>query len=159
MNNQDMGDVMYALKYCFEFYGKTLDRQQQQVWQNIIRTNSYNAVQWQTVLKQYFQVAKFAPKPPEILEMLAEERQHTQAKAPPPKQLTTNCPPHIADAWRYWIPKFWGQALPGPSTKVVDNSEKEDEYLMTVNREAKRTNTPEAIPSVYRLREVWGEAQ
>jgi hypothetical protein len=30
---------------------------------------------------------------------------------------------------------------------------------MTVNREAKRTNTPEAIPPVYRLREVWGDAQ
>jgi hypothetical protein len=114
-------------------------------------------VQWQAVLKNYFQIGKFAPKPPEILEMLAEERQHTQAKAPAPKELTTDCPPHIADAWRYWIPKFWGQALPGPSTEVVDHHEKEDEYLMTVNREAKRTRTPEAIPQAYKLREVWGD--
>ena len=148
---------MYALNYCFQFYGKQLDKQQQQVWQNIVRANSYNSVQWTTVLKNYFQVGKFAPKPPEILEMLAEERQHTRTKQPAPKEITINCPPHIADAWRYWIPKFWGQALPGPSTEVVDNPEKEDEYLMTVNREAKRTNTPDAIPPAYRLREVWGE--
>jgi hypothetical protein len=157
MQSKEMGDVIFALKYCFEFYGKTLDKQQLQVWQNIIRSNSYNSVQWQTVLKQYFQVAKFAPKPPEILEMLAEERQHTQSRTPPPPPLTTNCPPDIADAWRYWIPKFWGQALPGPNTKPLDNPDKEDEYLMIVNREAKRTKIPEAIPQVYKLREVWGD--
>jgi hypothetical protein len=152
-----MGDVMFALKYCFSFYGKVLDKQQQQVWQSIIRSNSYTSTQWQAVLKNYFQVGKFAPKPPEILEMLAEERQHTQAKAPPPQEITTSCPLHIADAWRYWIPKFWGQALPGPSTDVVADHEKEEEYLMTVNREAKRTNTPEAIPPSFRLREVWND--
>ena len=157
MTSKEMGDVVFALKYCFEFYGKTLDKQQLQVWQNIVRSNSYNSVQWTTVLKHYFQVGKFAPKPPEILEMLAEERQHTQAKSPPPKELTTDCPPHIADAWRYWIPRFWDQPLPEASTEVVGNPEKEDEYLLTVNREARRTNTPEAIPPAFRLREVWGD--
>ena len=157
MNNKDLGDVVYALKYCFSFYGKELDKQQLQVWQNIIRGNSYNAVQWQAVLKNYFQVGKFAPKPPEILEMLAEEREHTQAKKPPPQPLTTNCPEHIASAWRYWLPKFWGMAVPGVSTIPVPQPELEDEYLMTVNREAKRTNTPEAIPQGFKLREVWGD--
>jgi hypothetical protein len=155
VNNKDLGDVVFALKYCFEFYGKTLDKQQLQVWQSIIRANSYNSVQWQTVLKNYFQVGKFAPKPPEILEMLAEERQHTQAKKPQPEPLTTNCPKHIADAWRYWIPKFHGQAVPGPST-TVDNHIDEDESLMTVNLEAKRANLPDAIPPAFRLQEVWG---
>ena len=158
MNNNDLGDVVYALKYCFSFYGKELDKQQLQVWQNIIRSNSYNSVQWQNVLKQYFQVAKFAPKPPEILEMLAEEREHTQAKAPPPQPLTTNCPEHIADAWRYWLPKFWGMPVPGVSTIVVSDPELEDKYLMTVNREAKRTNSPEAIPEGFKLNEVWGDS-
>jgi hypothetical protein len=155
VNNKDLGDVVYALKYCFSFYGKELDKQQLQVWQNIIRGNSYNSVQWQTVLKNYFQVGKFAPKPPEILEMLAEEREHTQAKAPQPEPLTTNCPKHIADAWRYWLPKFWGMAVPGVST-IVDTDIDEDESLLLVNREAKRTNTPEAIPAAYQLKEVWG---
>ena len=155
MNNKDLGDVVFALKYCFEFYGKTLDKQQLQVWQSIIRSNSYNAVQWQTVLKNYFQVGKFAPKPPEILEMLAEERQHTQAKEPQPEPLTTDCPEHIANAWRYWLPKFWGMAVPGAST-IVDTDIDEDESLLLVNREAKRTNTPEAIPPAYQLKEVWG---
>ena len=158
MNNKDLGNVVYALKYCFSFYGKELDKQQLQVWQNIIRSNSYNSVQWQNVLKQYFQVGKFAPKPPEILEMLAEEREHTQAKAPPPQPLTTNCPEHIADAWRYWLPKFWGMPVPGVSTIVVSDPELEDKYLMTVNREAKRTNSPEAIPEGFKLNEVWGDS-
>ena len=157
MTNKELGDVIFALKYCFEFYGKTLDKHQLQVWQNIIRANSYNSVQWQTVLKNYFQVGKFAPKPPEILDMLAEERQHTQARKPEPEPLATNCPDHIADAWRYWIPRFWGQPLPGVSTIVNDQPEKEDEYLMTVNREAKRTKTPDAIPQSFKLREVWGD--
>lgn len=154
MNNQDMGDVMYALKYCFEFYGKTLDKQQQQVWQSIVRSNSYNATQWKSVLKQYFQVGKFAPKPPEILEMLTEERQHSQAQRPPPAALTTDCPKHIEDAWRYWIPKFYGEAVPGPST-IVDTDIDYEEALMIVNREAKRTNMPEAIPEKYKLDQIW----
>lgn len=148
---------MFALNYCFEFYGKTLDRHQKQVWQNIIRANSYNSVQWTTVLKNYFQVGKFAPKPPEILEMLAQEREHTQGRKPPPEPITTNCPEDIANAWRYWLPKFWGMAVPGDSTKVVHHPELEDQYLMTVNREAKRTNTPEAIPPSFKLREVWND--
>ena len=64
MTNKELGDVVFALKYCFEFYGKTLDKQQLQVWQSIIRSNSYSAVQWTKVLKHYFQIGKFAPKPP-----------------------------------------------------------------------------------------------
>lgn len=155
MNNKDMGDVMFALNYCFEFYGKTLDKQQKQVWQNIIRGNSYNSVQWQAVLKQYFQVAKFAPKPPEILEMLAEERQHNQAKKPPPPPLTTNCPKHIEDAWRYWIPRFHKQEIPGPAT-AVDSDIDEDASLLVINQEAKRANLEDAIPKAYKLKEVWG---
>lgn len=153
-----MGDVVFALKYCFGFYGKTLDKQQLQVWQSIIRSNSYSSVQWQAVLKQYFQVAKFAPKPPEILEMLAEERQRTQTRTTQtPEPLTTDCPEHISSAWMYWLPKFWGMPVPGASTIPVSNPELEDEYLMTVNREAKRTNTPEAIPPAFKMQEVWGD--
>ena len=155
MTNKELGDVVFALKYCFEFYGKTLDKQQLQVWQSIIRSNSYSAVQWTKVLKHYFQIGKFAPKPPEILEMLAEERQHSQAQRPPPAALTTDCPRHIEDAWRYWIPKFHGQAVPGPST-TVDTDIDEEASLMTVNLEAKRANLPDAIPPAYRLQEVWG---
>ena len=90
--------------------------------------------------------------------MLAEEREHTQAKTPPPQPLTTNCPEHIASAWRYWLPKFWGMAVPGVSTIVVSDPEVEDKYLMTVNREAKRTNSPEAIPEGFKLNEVWGDS-
>ena len=156
MDNKEMGDVVFALKYCFEFYGKTLDRQQLQVWQNIVRSNSYTSVQWQAVLKSYFHVGKFAPKPPEILELLAEQRERTATRAPAPKPITTNCPDHISDAWRYWIPKFWGEVLPGPSTIVIDGPEREEEFLMTVNREAKRTNNPDAIPDSHKLKEVWG---
>ena len=29
MDNKEMGDVVFALKYCFEFYGKTLDRSEE----------------------------------------------------------------------------------------------------------------------------------
>lgn len=150
--------MVFALKYCFSFYGKTLDKQHLQVWQSIIRSNSYSSVQWQAVLKQYFQVAKFAPKPPEILEMLAEERQRTQTRTTQaPEPLTTDCPEHISIAWMYWLPKFWGMPVPGASTIAVPNPELEDEYLMTVNREAKRTNTPEAIPTAFKMQEVWGD--
>jgi hypothetical protein len=157
MDSKELGDVMFALKYCFEFYGKRLDRQQEQVWKSIIRNNSYNAFQWQAVLKQYFQIGKFAPKPPEILELLTIEAERTKGKVTANSQpIVTTCPAEIADAWRYWIPRFWGQPLPD-RPPAEDQPDMEDEYLMTVNREARKAKMPEAIPDAYKLREVWGD--
>ena len=156
MESKELGDVMFALKYCFEFYGKRLDKQQEQVWKSIIRNNSYSSFQWQAVLKQYFQIGKFAPKPPEILELLTMEAERTKGKeATNPQSIVTNCPEDISSAWRYWIPKFWGEALPFQSDESEVSTEQAEEWLYTVNREAKRTKNPDAIPETYKIEDIW----
>lgn len=150
-----MQDVLHALKYCFKFYNKELDKHQIQVWQHIIRNNNYSSYQWTEVLKNYFQVGKFAPKPPEILEMLTELAERKRSRQPQAEPITTNCPEQISSAWRHWIPIFWGQSLPFSSDDSEVTPEQEEEWLVTVNREAKRTDSPESIPLEYRIEEIW----
>ena len=68
--------------------------------------------------------------------------------------MTTNCPPEVADAWRYWLGK-WYQHQIFLARDPVDDEEQE-RWLIIVNEEAKRTDTPSAIPDEYKLKEIWG---
>lgn len=156
MEQKELNDVLFAVDYLLKFYGKSMEKIHKQVWSRTIIDSGYSSFQWQEALRQYPSIGKFAPKPSEILDQLNLRRENKPKGQSAPEPLTTNCPDHIANAWRYWVPRFWGQALPA-STQQEDQPDKEDEYLMTINREAKRTNTPEAIPEIYRLREVWGD--
>lgn len=156
MEQKELNDVLFAVDYLLKFYGKSMEKIHKQVWSRTIIDSDYSSFQWQEALRKYPSIGRFAPKPSEILDQLNLLRENKPKSQPASQPLTTNCPDHISNAWRYWIPRFWGQALPG-STQQEDQPDKEDEYLMTINREAKRANTPEAIPEIYRLREVWGD--
>jgi len=156
MEQKEINDVLFAVDYLLKFYGKSMEKIHKQVWSRTIIDSGYSSFQWQEALRRYPSIGRFAPRPSEILDQLNLQRENKPKSQPESQPLTTNCPEDISNAWRYWIPRFWGQPLPA-STQQEDQPDKEDEYLMTVNREAKRANTPEAIPELYRLREVWGD--
>ena len=158
MDRKEEGDVIHAVQTTFAFYGKQLDDLQRGVWSRIVRDSGYTAFQWKDVLRKWFTVGKFAPRPAEIMELLSLNVGVGKAKAEPPAPLTTDCPPDIARAWTYWLPIFWGEALPFASNVTVDESQAE-KYLHVVNHEAKKVNAPESIPDEYKLEEVWGDIQ
>lgn len=158
MDRKEEGDVIHAVQTTFAFYNKQLDDLQRGVWSRIVRDSGYTAFQWKDVLRKWFTVGKFAPRPSEIMELLSLNvgAAKTKAEAPPP--LTTDCPPDVAKAWTHWLPIFWGEALPFVSNVIVDEAQAE-KYLHLVNHEAKRVNAPESIPDTYKLEEVWGDIQ
>ena len=158
MDRKEEGDVIHAVQTTFAFYGKQLDDLQRGVWSRIVRDSGYTAFQWKDVLRKWFTVGKFAPRPSEIMELLSLNVGVGKKKAEPTAPLTTDCPPETAKAWTYWLPIFWGEALPFASNVIVDESQAE-KYLHIVNHEAKRVNAPESIPDEYKLEEVWGDIQ
>jgi hypothetical protein len=158
MDRKEEGDVIHAVQTTFAFYGKQLDDLQRGVWSRIVRDSGYTAFQWKDVLRKWFTVGKFAPRPAEIMELLSLNVGVGKTRAEPTAPLTTDCPPETAKAWTYWLPIFWGEALPFASNVIVDESQAE-KYLHIVNHEAKRVNAPESIPNEYKLEEVWGDIQ
>lgn len=158
MDRKEEGDVIHAVQTTFAFYGKQLDDLQRGVWSRIVRDSGYTAFQWKDVLRKWFTVGKFAPRPSEIMELLSLNVGVAKAKAEASPPLTTDCPPDIAKAWTHWLPIFWGEALPFVSNVIVDEAQAE-KYLHLVNHEAKRVNAPESIPDTYKLEEVWGDIQ
>lgn len=153
MNQKEINDVLFAVDYTHKFYNKQLEDIHKQVWSRTILDSGYTPFQWQEALRNWPAIGKFAPRPAEILEQLNLRRENTPKENKAPEPLTTDCPEPIANAWRYWIPIFWGQDLPFEQGKV-DDSEAEA-YLILVNEEAKRTNTPESIPEKYKLELIW----
>ena len=158
MDRKEEGDVIHAVQTTFAFYNKQLDDLQRGVWSRIVRDSGYTAFQWKDVLRKWFTVGKFAPRPSEIMELLSLNVGVAKAKAEAPPPLTTDCPPDVARAWTHWLPIFWGEALPFVSNVIVDEAQAE-KYLHLVNHEAKRVNAPESIPDTYKLEEVWGDIQ
>lgn len=159
MDNVGRDDVLHALRYCYEFYRKPFQDIDKQVWGGMIRDHNYTVFQWKEEIRAYMARGTFCPKPKEILSQLAEnhERKALRSTAEP-VQIEDTCPPEVSAAWRYWTPIFHGQDLPFASNKLEGKPDDEqiENWLLIVNREAKRTQTPEAVPDQYRLKEVWG---
>ena len=159
MTTVEAGDVFHALTYCFSFYRKPFEPIDKQVWGGVMRDHPYTSIQWTDAIRSYMSRGKFAPKPFEVLEILSEqsERQATKKKSEP-AQIQDTCPPEIRDAWMYWLPKFHDQALPFSSNRLEGEvtDEQAEEWLLLVNKEAWKANTPEAVPEAFRLKEIWG---
>ena len=153
MNQKEIGDVLFAADYTLQFYGKPMQKIHKQVWSRTVLDSGYSAHQWKEALRQWPAIGKFAPRPAEILGHLNLQRENQPKKFAPKEELVSDCPEPIAKAWRYWIPVFWGQSLPFQSEEV-DDSEAEA-WLLLVNEEAKRTNTPESIPEEFRIEQIW----
>ena len=149
MISEEEERCLSAIKKTLEFYNKKWSENDRQFWRYYLR-QVRNPELFLDALRQYPATGRFAPKPADISAIMEEIR--------PPKstvkqaEIIDNCPSDIREAWSYWIPRFWNKDLPF-KTKVDES--KAEQYLITVNQEAKRTNTPEAIPETHRLQEVW----
>lgn len=149
MISEEEERCLSAIKKTLEFYNKKWSDNDRQFWRYYLR-QVRNPELFLDALRQYPATGRFAPKPADISAIMEEIR--------PPKstvkqaEIIDNCPSDIREAWSYWIPRFWNKDLPFKTE--VDES-KAEQYLITVNQEAKRTNTPEAIPETHRLQEVW----
>ena len=159
MDNVGRDDVLHALRYCYEFYRKDFQDIDKQVWGGMIRDHNYTVMQWKEEIRAYMARGTFCPKPKEILGQLAENHERRSlCSTAEPAQIEDTCPPEVSAAWRYWTPIFHGQDLPFASNSLEGEPDDEEieHWLLIVNREAKRTKTPEAVPEQYRLKEVWG---
>ena len=151
MMMQDEERCLGAVKKTLEFYNKKWDDNQRQFWRYYLRQQN-NAELFLDALRQYPATGRFAPKPADIQQIIETIR--------PPKstvkeqEIVDNCPADIRKAWSYWIPKFWGD-VPIKLDAVDANYEQAEAWLLVVNQEAKRCNTPEAIPDTHKLQEIW----
>ena len=149
MISEEEERCLSAIKKTLEFYNKKWSDNDRQFWRYYLR-QVRNPELFLDALRQYPATGRFAPKPADISAIMEEIR--------PPKstvkqaEIIDDCPSDIREAWSYWIPRFWNKDLP---FKTEVNESKAEQYLITVNQEAKRTNTPEAIPETHRLQEVW----
>jgi hypothetical protein len=145
---------MHALGQVYAFYSKEFDDIQRAFWMQFVQEQDYHRLM--TALRKYPSEGRYAPKPRDISELIERDAPTVPAhKALPSKPMTTDCPPHIARAWMFWLQHWYGM---NPSTwPTVDgvSTEEAEEMLMLVNREARRTNTPDAIPEGYKAEEVW----
>ena len=146
---QDQERCLSAIQKTLLFYNKTWDQNTRQFWTMWLRQQR-NPELVLDALRIYPNEGRYAPRPADIQQLIEKLR--------PPKTtfkeqvIIDDCPAEIREAWSYWMPRFWNRDLP---FKTEVDEDKAEQYLITVNQEAKRTNTPEAIPETHRLQEVW----
>ena len=149
VNIADEEEVLSAISMTVKFYNKPFDDLTRQFWRRWLRQQN-NKEMVLEALRQYPNTGKFCPKPADIYAIMQE--------ITPPKttfkeqEIVDDCPSDIREAWSYWIPRFWNQDLPF-KTKV--NEDQAEQYLITVNQEAKRLNQPDSIPDTHKLQEIW----
>ncbi len=153
MERHEEDDVLSAVSKVFQFYNREFDDLSRQMWRSYIRERVETPEELKSALRKHCAKSKFYPKPADITEHL-DNKPRFASRYDWDKPMTTDCPPDVADAWRYWLGKWWNHQV-FLARDPVDDEEKE-RWLMIVNKEAKRTSTPEAIPDDYKLEEIWG---
>ena len=149
MISEDEERCLSAIKKTLQFYNKSFDDNTRQFWRYYLR-QVRNAELFLDALRQYPATGRYAPKPADITEIMEIIRPPKSTHKQ--KEIIDDCPAEIREAWSYWIPRFWNRDLP---FKTEVDEDKAEQYLITVNQEAKRTNTPEAIPDTHKLQEIW----
>jgi hypothetical protein len=154
MDRKELEDCMHALGQVYAFYGKEFDDIQRAFWMQFVQGQEYHRLM--SALRKYPAEGRYAPKPRDISELIERDTPTVPAhKELPSAPMTTDCPPEVSRAWMFWLQHWYGM---NPSTwpKVEGVTEEEaEEMLMLVNKEARRTNSPDAIPDGYRVAEVW----
>jgi len=160
MNPVEKDDFIHALGQTLKFYNKDLDREDGTFWVHACR--DYPVERLKQALLAHVKQSKFAPKPADLINILSDGTlgmQKAQSKLPAPEKANP-CPPDIAKAWMWFI----GRCAEGSKnldglfdSKSGVSLDEQERYLHIVNHEAKLNNQPDAIPSEYRLAEVWGQ--
>jgi hypothetical protein len=151
MRHEEEERCLSAIQMTLQFYNKKMDDITRKFWRQWLRQQR-NPELVLDALRQYPNEGKFAPKPADIQAIIELIR--------PPKstvkeqEIVDTCPPEIRKAWSYWIPKFWGESAIKLDAVDADYDQAEA-WLILINQEAKRCNTPEAIPDTHRLQEIW----
>ena len=155
MDRKELEDCMHGLCQVYGFYSKEFDDVQRAFWMQAIQGVDPQA--FLIAVRQYTREGRYAPKPKDVLDIMERDKPRTADALTIPAELGNVAPKHISDAWRYWLPKFWGKETGGvmgqPEGSV--SHEKAEEMLILINKEAKRVNNPDAIPFDYKLVEVW----
>jgi hypothetical protein len=152
MRHEDEERCLSAIQMTLQFYNKKMDDITRKFWRQWLRQQR-NPELVLDALRQYPNEGKFAPKPADIQAIIELIR--------PPKstvkeeEVVDNCPPEIRKAWTYWIPQFWDQPMPFKETAEPVSEDQAEAWLILINQEAKRCNTPEAIPDTHKLQEIW----
>ena len=153
MSSDDEERVLGAVQKTVRFYNKPWDDLTRQFWRQWVRQQrDANVVL--DALRLYPNTGRFCPKPADIYSIMLEfkpARSNQQEQV-----LVDTCPAEIRSAWSYWIPQFWGDPLPFNASEDAEVDDNQAEaWLILINQEAKRTNTPEAIPETHKLQEIW----
>jgi len=145
-----------ALQQCLNFYNKSADQMQLNVWWYALQ--HYTLEEVRKAFADYCLRGRYSPKPVEIIELIKENREHTNlGSRAAPEPLTTDCPPEIAKAWSWYLGvRCQGSNLGGLFSGADVPGELQEKYLHLVNHEARVHNQPEAIDDEHKLREVWG---
>ena len=146
---QDQERCLSAIQKTLQFYNKAWDQNTRQFWTMWLRQQR-NPELVLDALRIYPNEGRYAPRPADIQQLIEKLR--------PPKTtfkeqaIVDDCPSHIREAWAYWVPRFWNRDLP---FKTEVDEDKAEQYLITVNEEAKRCNLPDSIPDTHKLKEIW----
>lgn len=154
MDRVELDDALHALTQTMLYYGKELDDNQMRFWRSYLLNE--NVVEVKAALLAHSHQSRYAPKISDVSDLIKQARQagapQYKALAPTPE---SNCPPEISNAWLYWIKRWHDFDLPGtPDQSAVSESQAEA-WLVLVNQEAKRHNTPEAIPEDFKISDIW----
>jgi hypothetical protein len=154
MDRAGLEDCMHALGQVYAFYNKEFDDIQRAFWMQFVQAQ--DQTRFLTALRKYPSEGRYAPKPKDIAEIIERDAPLAEArKALPSKPLTTNCPPKISRAWMFWLSHWYGMN-PSSWPKVENVTDEEaEEMLLLINQEARRCNSPQAIPEGHRLENVW----
>ena len=149
---EDEERCLSAIAMTLQFYNKKMDDINRKFWRQWLRQQT-NPELILDALRLYPNEGRFAPKPADIqqiMELIRPPRSTHKEQV-----IIDTCPPEIRKAWTYWIPRFWGQPLPFKEQAEQVDEDLAEQYLITVNKEAKRCNAPEAIPETHQLQEIW----
>ena len=152
MTSEDEERVLGAVQKTVRFYNKPWDDLTRQFWRQWVRQQR-DAEVVLDALRQYLNIGRFCPKPADIYSIMLETKPARSNYSEP--EIVDTCPPEIRQAWMHWLPKFWDMDLPFKADQPEVTPDQEEAWLILVNQEAKRTNTPEAIPDTHKLQEIW----
>ncbi|RLA38452.1 MAG: hypothetical protein DRR06_20765 [Gammaproteobacteria bacterium] len=157
MDAVERDDFVHALGQTLAFYGKDLSMMQTSFW--VTACGDKSVFQLKRALIEYTKVGKFAPKPADILSIvdnMGARHGRKEKTLPPP---VTSCPPEVTKAWMWFIGRMakGSKNLDGLFDKHSDvDVATQEKYLHTINHEAHKYGTPDAVPEEFKLKEVWG---
>jgi hypothetical protein len=149
MDRKEIDDLKYSLGELLKLYGKVLETTAEKFWIAALSDKPLPLIL--KAFREYSKTGKYAPKPVDILELIALLKvTHRRDEAPPVRK---PCNPEIVEAWitymRFAYDFNFRDSVKGMSL---------DRALEIVNREAVKHNQPDAILLEHRIPEFWGAA-